>query len=151
MRLSLAVLGLLGATTAVGCDASNDSESQTGAPPAYASAEPEAYDQYGAPLRAPNADAVGPDASRRNASEPDDANVAPPARTAPREPPTPPAHVNELFRTPGGNGVSQPSPAPPLANPTSVQTTKPAPPPPPPPHRPRPWGGSDPCPPCGMG
>lgn len=149
MRLSFAVLGLLGAGLA-GC-ASSESPAGDESDPARATAE--AYDENGAPWKAPRAEAsegAPPDAA------PVDANPAPADPVAQREPPTPPPHVNELFRTPGGSvaspSVNDPAPVQPV-QPTPVQTSKPAPPPPKPPPRPspRPWGGNDPCPPCGMG
>ncbi len=143
MRLSFAVLGLLGAGLGVGCDANPDAPTD-GYAYAPATAEPEAFDAYGAPVKAPD--------PRAAESTPPDAIPTPPETVARREPPTPPPHVNELFRTPGGSVASPSSPDPgPAPSPTPAQTTKPVPPPPPPRPGPRPWGGNDPCPPCGMG
>jgi hypothetical protein len=141
MKLPLALLALLGA----GCATSaQEGPGERGYVEVEASAEawkaPEAPPP-GAPSGAsPDAAAPIADATEPRAPAPD------------RAPPTPPPHVDELFRTPGGAvGAPDPAPAPPPAQPFPAQTTKPAPPPKPPPRpRPNPWG-NDPCPPCGMG
>ena len=151
MRLSLAVLGLLGAGLAGWASAEAPANGESA--PARATAE--AYDESGAPWKAPRADA--PDVAPADAA-PVDAAPAPAEPVAQREPPTPPPHGNELFRTPGGSAASPGPGDPDPVQPTPVQTsplspTTAAPPPPKPPPRPspRPWGGNDPCPPCGMG